>query len=85
MRESTSALKGTPFSDYYFSEAELSKLLRRSTRQLRRWHAQRSGPPRITVGRLVLYRRTSVEAWLQKHEVGARLDHERSRLERARQ
>jgi hypothetical protein len=69
------ASAGTPdptFLADFFSEAELSKILRKCTRTLRRWHLLRIGPPRITIGRMILYRKSSVTAWLQGNEqVGA--------------
>jgi len=61
------------FSDEYLTENEFSKLVRRSLRQIRRWHALRIGPPRISfLGRrgLRLYRRSAVEKWLESHEIG---------------
>jgi predicted DNA-binding transcriptional regulator AlpA len=35
---------------------------------LARWHAARRAPPRVTVGRRLLYRREAVSAWLLKRE-----------------
>jgi predicted DNA-binding transcriptional regulator AlpA len=35
---------------------------------LARWHAARSGPPRVNIGRRLLYRRTAVADWLQRKE-----------------
>ena len=35
-----------------------------STRTADRWHTLRTGPPRIKVGRTILYRKQDVEAWL---------------------
>ena len=39
-----------------------------SERTLNRWHALRVGPPRITVGRTILYRSDAFEKWLVEHE-----------------
>jgi excisionase family DNA binding protein len=36
-----------------------------------KWRAKAKGPPFIKVGRLVRYRRSDVEAWLQTNAVGA--------------
>ena len=37
-------------------------------RTLERWHAERSGPPRIKFGKQVRYRADSVRAWLLERE-----------------
>jgi excisionase family DNA binding protein len=37
-------------------------------RTLDRWEALHEGPPRTYVGRKVLYRRSSLEAWLHARE-----------------
>jgi hypothetical protein len=63
------------FLEDYITEAELASSLERSTRTLVRWHELRIGPPRIVVGRKILYRKSSVMAWLEareKHEPRAR-------------
>ncbi|MCI0724913.1 MAG: hypothetical protein L0338_39010 [Acidobacteria bacterium] len=52
----------------YVTPAQLARLLRRSRRTLDRWHALRIGPPRVQVGRLILYRRDPVEQWLGSRE-----------------
>lgn len=39
-----------------------------SLRTLNRWHAQRVGPARCKVGRTVLYRKASVDIWLEQNE-----------------
>ncbi len=39
-----------------------------STRTLHRWHVLRIGPPRVAIGRTVLYRRESVRQWLESRE-----------------
>ena len=41
-----------------------------TTDTLARWATQGSGPPRIRIGRRVLYRRSSVEKWLSEMEMG---------------
>jgi len=52
----------------YLSKSRLAKNLRTTTRAIDRWHTLRIGPPRVSVGRKVLYRRDSVRAWLQSRE-----------------
>ena len=42
-----------------------------SERTLDRWHALRIGPPRIRMGRRILYRRQALENWLLLHESGS--------------
>ncbi len=48
----------------YISETDLARQLNRSVRTLQRLAARQSGPPRIKIGRLVLYRIDSVRVWL---------------------
>jgi hypothetical protein len=36
-----------------------------------RWNRLRTGPPRTMINGLKLYRRTSLDAWLARHEVVA--------------
>jgi predicted DNA-binding transcriptional regulator AlpA len=39
-----------------------------SPRTLARWTALRQGPPRVKVGKLVLFRKAAVLDWLQRNE-----------------
>jgi hypothetical protein len=48
----------------FFTEEELARELDRTTRTLRRWHSQRTGPPRTMIGSRIYYRRESVFRWL---------------------
>lgn len=57
-----------PFLEAYWSPEELARQLKISVRTLNRWHAMRRGPPRITQGRLVLYRVAAVQQWLASRE-----------------
>ena len=52
----------------YFTKEELATQLPVNPRTLDRWHQLGEGPPRTCIGRRVLYRRTSVEAWLASRE-----------------
>jgi len=52
----------------FFEEDELARVLRRDRRTLRRWAAQRIGPPRIKFGQTILYKRSSVIEWLVAKE-----------------
>ena len=47
---------------------ELAAALKMSLRTLARHHEARTGPPRISLGRHLFYRRAAVEAWLQSCE-----------------
>jgi hypothetical protein len=64
---------GLPGSDLlvlgeYFTRLTLAKSLHKSERSLARWEIRRIGPPVTRIGRLILYRRSSVLAWLASHE-----------------
>jgi hypothetical protein len=52
----------------YFTEKQLAHVFDRNTRTLRRWYAERTGPPRIRVGRKILYRKSAVALWLAQNE-----------------
>ena len=56
-------------NERYLTRKELAAILGISTRTLARWHQLRVGPPRIAVGHVILYRRTSVDRWLLDQEV----------------
>jgi predicted DNA-binding transcriptional regulator AlpA len=58
---------GTVLSEYMTPE-ELASELGICKRTLDRWHAARTGPPRVTVGRRPVYRREAVAQWLRKRE-----------------
>lgn len=60
---------GTVLSEYMTPE-ELASELGICKRTLDRWHASRTGPPRVTCGRKPLYRRGAVAQWLLKREKG---------------
>jgi len=48
--------------------SEVAELLGVSARTLSRWHALRVGPSRVKVGRIIIYRRQAVNAWLEANE-----------------
>ena len=60
--------RGSTILSEYMTPQELAEELGICKRTLDRWHASRSGPPRLTVGRKPFYRRSSVEAWLLGRE-----------------
>lgn len=51
-----------------FTPIQIAKGLGISKRTLDRFHAKRMGPPRIRIGKKILYRRSSVIAWLEARE-----------------
>lgn len=53
---------------------ELAGQLGVSERTLSRWFRLRKGPPRVKVGRRVLYRQTAIGDWLSRQEVDCRND-----------
>ena len=54
--------------DGFLREQELARALGCTVRTLRRWHERRIGPPRTVCGRVILYRKSSVDNWLKSHE-----------------
>lgn len=54
--------------DGYLRRPELAKELRVSERTIARWEVARRGPPRVTVGRTILYKTESVRQWLEERE-----------------
>ena len=52
----------------YANKARLASILDVSQRTLDRWEARRIGPPKIKIGRLVLYDLASVPEWLASLE-----------------
>jgi predicted DNA-binding transcriptional regulator AlpA len=51
---------------------DLARELNISPRTLHRWHTLRMGPPRVSIGRTILYRRTAIRTWLESREDGQR-------------
>jgi predicted DNA-binding transcriptional regulator YafY len=52
----------------YVTPDQLAQHLGVSVRTLSRWHARRIGPPRCSVGKLILYRVIAVRAWMAERE-----------------
>ncbi len=71
-KENQSQETERPILAGFITANRLAKELGRSRRTLERWATLRLGPPRIVVGRLVLYKTDSVRAWLQANEKGVR-------------
>jgi hypothetical protein len=57
-----------PLLSEFLSKEELAAELRRNPRTLDRWAALGLGPPRTFIGRIVLYRRASVQKWIAAQE-----------------
>jgi predicted DNA-binding transcriptional regulator AlpA len=51
--------------------AEVSEMLRTPVKTLAYWRAEGRGPAHIPIGRRVLYRRSTVLAWVAEQEAGA--------------
>lgn len=60
---------GGALLDDWMSRAELAAELGVTEDTLQRWHAQRSGPACVRVGKKVLYRREAVREWLVAREI----------------
>jgi predicted DNA-binding transcriptional regulator AlpA len=54
--------------DGYLTREALAAQLQKSVRTIDRWETRRVGPPRVRVGRLILFRVQSVREWLESHE-----------------
>jgi predicted DNA-binding transcriptional regulator AlpA len=52
----------------YATPEQLAAELGISVRTLHRWHTARQGPPRVVLGRVIFYRRSSVLAWIEGRE-----------------
>lgn len=57
--------------DGYLRRAELAQQLRVSPRTIDRWQTSRCGPPRVAIGRTILYNLESVRQWLRSNEESA--------------
>lgn len=55
---------------YYVTQQNLATMLGVGIRTLSRWDASRIGPPRITVGKTILYNEAKLPDWLASHEIG---------------
>ena len=52
----------------FLTAEQLAQALGFSERTLARLHVRRQGPPRVVLGRTILYKRSSVLAWLAEQE-----------------
>ncbi|WP_147028690.1 helix-turn-helix transcriptional regulator [Methylobacterium oxalidis] len=60
--------RNSSFNSDLLTRVAAAKLLDVSPRTLDRWHLERTGPPRITIGRKVRYRLASINRWLATRE-----------------
>jgi hypothetical protein len=68
MTANTSTLAAPLIGGESIKPDDLARELGVSPRTVARWHALREGPPRCVQGRLILYRRAAVTAWLAERE-----------------
>ncbi len=52
----------------YLKREQLAKELGKTLRTIDRWERRRIGPPRVVVGRMILYRKEAVREWLLSQE-----------------
>jgi hypothetical protein len=64
-------------ADEYDTPDQLANELGISVRTLGRWHRLRIGPPRVKVGRLILYPKAGKREWLATHASGSHHAHKR--------
>jgi len=57
-----------PLLSHYFTQKEAATELKVARRTLERWQRLREGPPITRLGRRILYRRSSLMAWLSARE-----------------
>jgi hypothetical protein len=80
MQELTNAKGGRDTSrtllNGWISRSDLAQELEVTEGTLRRWTAERWGPPCIRAGRKIYYRRSVVVEWLEEQEAA---DHRRAR------
>jgi predicted DNA-binding transcriptional regulator AlpA len=60
--------QAAPITDEYIEPGPLASELGVSGRTLHRWYTERNGPPRVQIGRKILYRRQAVREWLRSRE-----------------
>jgi hypothetical protein len=65
----------------WISRADLARQLQVTEGTLRRWEAQRWGPPCVRAGRKIYYRRSAVLEWMEEREAAG---HRRGRREARR-
>jgi len=69
--------------DGYLRREELAQQLGVSPRTIDRWQTLRCGPPRVAIGRTILYNLDSVRQWLRSKEESATSGTSRKRRRRS--
>jgi predicted DNA-binding transcriptional regulator AlpA len=69
--------------DGYLRRNELAQQLGVSPRTIDRWQTLRCGPPRVAIGRTILYNLDSVRQWLRSKEESATSGTSRKRRRRS--
>jgi len=54
---------------HYLTARRLAQLLGVTVRTLARWNAQRIGPPKISIGKIVLFDLAKLPEWLATREI----------------
>jgi excisionase family DNA binding protein len=54
-----------PDDEKFFTTQEVAELLRVTVRTLERWRAAGKGPALITMGGLIRYRHSDLDAWIE--------------------
>jgi hypothetical protein len=65
-------LDTTFLQDEYFSEEEAAEALCIAKITLAVWRMQRKGPPITKVSRRILYKKSSLKAWVEAQETASR-------------
>lgn len=55
--------------DEYWEEPEFAQQVGAAVSTLRRWRAEKKGPPVTKIGRKIFYGKSSTRAWLKSREV----------------
>lgn len=66
--DTSSNLRPKAVSDELIDHQLVAILFGVSPRTLARWHLRGEGPPRISCGRSIKYRKTSIARWLRRRE-----------------
>ncbi len=59
---------GNSVLDGYMTKSQFAQMFGKTARTIDRWALMGDGPPRVQIGRTILYSKASVEAWLKGRE-----------------
>ena len=68
VEQPTASVAVDPRNGDYLTRKEVAAILHRSVRTLEWWEQRKIGPPVIHFQRMTLYKRSSVDRWLDQHE-----------------